>query len=547
MIVGALPKRPTLVCLAAAGLLAVGAGLRLHALGDVPPGLHQDEASAGYEAWSLLHFGIDRNGFSWPVHFVSWGSGQNALYSWLAMPFIGMGGLTSTALRLPMALTGVLALFLMWKTAERAEGRTFALSVLFLLVPGSWHVMASRWALEANLLPFVLLSSVYLLSRPDRGRFHIQAAAVSTLALSVYAYGTAYAFTPLFLCLVFAWLALNRLAGLRRLLALAAIAFVVTSPIITLVAINSLALDTVEVLGVSVPRYTGPPRYESVCLPCSGDWWGIVGNAPRLAALLLGGGDDRIWNRVPGYGALPPFAMVLGLFGLGTVLYRAKAGKDYGPSLLVAFWFIAAFLVASITDGLNINRMNTLWLPAIFLIALGARLVCRNRRIVLHVLVAAYVAFSGTFLHRYFGDYRDLAAVDFRHGFAPALDRALSAAGSEAIHLSGRINGAYALALLHTRTPPREYLETSILSEPNSPFSRPLAFGQFVFVSPPEMKLHPGSPRIQALNSRGRQLLKAGGIDVENVAHHRSDGTGRARTRHRRTGPGAVRRALLRP
>ena len=52
--------------IAAALLLILGAALRLCALGALPFGLNQDEASAGYEAFALLTAGIDRCGKSWP-------------------------------------------------------------------------------------------------------------------------------------------------------------------------------------------------------------------------------------------------------------------------------------------------------------------------------------------------------------------------------------------------------------------------------------------------------------------------------------------------
>ena len=44
----------------------------------LPPGLIADESSIGVEAYSLYHFGVDRNGISYSVYFVSWDSGQNA-------------------------------------------------------------------------------------------------------------------------------------------------------------------------------------------------------------------------------------------------------------------------------------------------------------------------------------------------------------------------------------------------------------------------------------------------------------------------------------
>src|SRR5512138_1804117 len=71
--------------------IALGVVARIVGFGGTPPGLNQDEASIGYESWSLLNYGIDRNGVHWPVHLVSWGSGQNALYAYLAMPFVAFG------------------------------------------------------------------------------------------------------------------------------------------------------------------------------------------------------------------------------------------------------------------------------------------------------------------------------------------------------------------------------------------------------------------------------------------------------------------------
>ncbi len=97
--------------IAAAMLLILGAALRLIALGALPFGLNQDEASAGYEAYALLTSGIDRCGKSWPVLFISWGSGQNVLMSYLAIPFIALLGLSEWTLRLPNAISGCLPLF----------------------------------------------------------------------------------------------------------------------------------------------------------------------------------------------------------------------------------------------------------------------------------------------------------------------------------------------------------------------------------------------------------------------------------------------------
>ena len=90
----------------AAALLLAGALLRFLCLGSFPPGLNQDEASIGFDAWSLLRWGMDRNGGAWPVLFVSWGSGQNVLYAYLSLPCLALFGLNTVSLRLCAAFWG---------------------------------------------------------------------------------------------------------------------------------------------------------------------------------------------------------------------------------------------------------------------------------------------------------------------------------------------------------------------------------------------------------------------------------------------------------
>src|SRR5271157_1877248 len=138
-------------------ILAFGIFARVWGFGKLPPGLNADEASIGVDAFSLLHYGIDRNGISFPVNFISWGSGQNALYGYLLIPFIAMGGLTPFIVRLPMLITGILTLPLVFFVAKRMLGNRYGLVAMFLVSISPWHIILSRWGLESNLLPFTFL------------------------------------------------------------------------------------------------------------------------------------------------------------------------------------------------------------------------------------------------------------------------------------------------------------------------------------------------------------------------------------------------------
>ena len=145
-------------------LLLAGFALRLWGLGALPWGLNQDEASAGYDAWAILHYGIDRCGVSYPVLLTAWGSGQNALLSYLSMPVIALFGLSEVTVRIVPALLGCASLLAMYLFARRVRGVRFGLWALFFLALCPWHIMTGRWALESNLLPALLLGGICFVS-----------------------------------------------------------------------------------------------------------------------------------------------------------------------------------------------------------------------------------------------------------------------------------------------------------------------------------------------------------------------------------------------
>ncbi len=66
---------------------------RVILLGEVPGGIHADEAFASYEAYSLANYGVDSWGYHNPVYLAVWGSGMSALESYLMIPFVALWGL----------------------------------------------------------------------------------------------------------------------------------------------------------------------------------------------------------------------------------------------------------------------------------------------------------------------------------------------------------------------------------------------------------------------------------------------------------------------
>ena len=85
-------------------ILLVALALRIYKIGSIPPGLTPDEASLGYNAYSILKTGKDEYGALLPFVFKSFGDFKPGLYIYLTVPAVLIFGLTEFSVRLPSVL-----------------------------------------------------------------------------------------------------------------------------------------------------------------------------------------------------------------------------------------------------------------------------------------------------------------------------------------------------------------------------------------------------------------------------------------------------------
>ena len=75
------------------GIIILAALLRLWHLDMNPPHLTPDEASLGYNAYSILKTGKDEYGTFMPIIFKSFGDYKPGLYVYAAVPFVAVFGI----------------------------------------------------------------------------------------------------------------------------------------------------------------------------------------------------------------------------------------------------------------------------------------------------------------------------------------------------------------------------------------------------------------------------------------------------------------------
>jgi 4-amino-4-deoxy-L-arabinose transferase-like glycosyltransferase len=151
---------------APAAILLLALLLRLPGLDRWPPAIHQDEASNGVDAWSLLTTGADRAGRVWPVFLQGFGSGDNrtSLYAILAIPGTALFGPGAVATRLPAALLGGWAVLATFLFVRRIRGGRAAAAAALLLAISPWHIYLSRFGHEASITPAFLVTALWLVA-----------------------------------------------------------------------------------------------------------------------------------------------------------------------------------------------------------------------------------------------------------------------------------------------------------------------------------------------------------------------------------------------
>lgn len=165
-----------------------------------PPGFTADEATMGYDAYSLLKTGKDQFGTSWPLAFRSFGDYRPPLYIYMSMPFVALMGLTPLAVRLPSMIAGSLEVVLIYLVGKEIFSRKIGLFSAFLLMLSPWSILQTRFAQETNLSTLTIFAGVAgFIFWIRRKTWKYAIFSVLFFSLSLYSYHNARLTAPLIL------------------------------------------------------------------------------------------------------------------------------------------------------------------------------------------------------------------------------------------------------------------------------------------------------------------------------------------------------------
>ncbi|MDL2287769.1 glycosyltransferase family 39 protein [Oscillospiraceae bacterium OttesenSCG-928-F05] len=406
-------------------LFLVFAAVRVWRFGEVPGGMNQDGAMAAVDAYALSLYGTDRFGMWLPAHFTAWGYGQmSVLLSYVMVPFIKIFGLSAFSARLPMLLVSLAAGAVLFRFVWRVCGKSAAAVALFFLAINPWHIMQSRWALDCNLLPHMVLFGIFCLYLGlwRKGFLYLS---MVFFGLAMFTYGIAWFAVPILLVMLCAYLLRTKLIKVREAALCAAVFLVTALPVILVMIVNFFGLESIETPLFTAAYFSDSVRASDLLFfspePLA-QLWKNLGSFANCVLLQRG---DPLWNAVPGFGTIYLFSMPFAVAGVFAVRHLLKAldPKRRAGLWFVLLWGVIGAIVGIFVNDVNINRINLIFYPLILLCALGLWFVLfvkTRKEAMAAMLAGVYLLSFGRFSASYFGETNTALSAQFMDGFGQA-------------------------------------------------------------------------------------------------------------------------------
>lgn len=438
--------------------------LAIRLLNSHYPPLLWDEASIGYNAYSILKTGKDEYGQFLPLVFKSFGDYKPGLSVYLSLPFVYLLGLNPLAVRLPSIIAGALLPLLTYLllTALHPQSKKLALLAASLIAINPWNIHFSRGAWETNILLAELVLGSWLFIK---NRLWLSSL---VFAATLYTYQGGKIMTPLLILGLFITTRAYKNLGqsIRFFLPLVIFSLPVIYGILFSSAANRLnvfalwnyhrpAKETDTLLVESSPLnyslFHSEPlffarnfltRYFNHFSPrflfFSGDWQISRHSAPYIGMLLY------------------PSTLFL-LIGLATAI------TNFSSHLFMIYWLLISPLPGALTkDAIQPVRTLPLSLALIYFVSIGIitlyQKIKKNYRILfLSTTIIAYLLSFIYYIDLYTTHLVKVNPSHWLYGYESAINYVKQHQSNQSVTFTDFYGQPYIFYLFYTQYPPQQY------------------------------------------------------------------------------------------
>jgi len=429
---------------------------RVYKIASIPPSVYWDEASIGYNAYSVLKTGRDEWGEFLPLHFRAFGEFKLPVYIYSVVPLVKIFGLNEIAVRLPAVFYSLGTLVLMYLLTKRITGKkAIGLLSSFILSISPWLFIFSRTGYEVTAGLFFFLLGTYLFLINDKNKFYLPFGILGFI-LSFYSYNSFRIIIPI-------WL-----------FALLFYTFRKTNTQILIFSLSIFLLSLIPVYRL-YKFDAGGVRFAQVKITSKTDF---VKNyfshfSPQFLFLK---GDANPRSQIPGHGQLYLIEIPLILLGFWVII-RSKRALFYLPLITL---FLAPIPAALTKESPHALRA-LLAAPSFAMIsAFGIKFLAGNfkkyAKAILVGTISIYLFSFGIYFKDFLTKYSKEMANDWQYPYKQIFTS----------QKSGMVTDEYAqpyiFALYYLKYPPEKFRETVKYNPVDKwGFSLVSSFGDFQF------------------------------------------------------------------
>ena len=379
--------------------------LLIYKVDEIPVPYNVDEAASAYDALSLVKYHCDRFLYRFPVYFINFGGGQNALYTYLIAGFIKVFGFSVLTVRLPAILFSLLSVYVFSRVIREEYGNTASVLSVFFFCILPFSIMHSRWGLESYLLfPMMIFSSVSLFHSVKTGKFRWYMLTGCLFGISFYAYSMSYLIIPIFLGINLLYLVSIRKTSLKNLCALVFPVFLAAIPLLLFLAVNNELIDEIRTHYFSVPKLTFYRGNEI-------NFENVIANlkpGPYNLFYSMFVNDRCTYNIIPKFGSLYYFSIPFICYGLFLCVRRSLKSfqnRCYSFDLLIFSLFFVTIVFSLFLEGVNANRGCVLYIGFIYFLVVGSYKFLKKNIMYSSLSGVTYLVLFISFISFYLKDF----------------------------------------------------------------------------------------------------------------------------------------------
>ena len=432
--------------------------LCLYKITDIPYGYNIDEAGTAVDAYFLANFGVDRYNTSWPVYFMNYGGGQNALNQYLCAITVRLFGFNMLQIKIPGVVVNVIGLIYLIKLFQKLFNEKYGLITGLIYQISPYGIMRSRTVLESNLaLPIMIVAIYYTYKaveeqQPGAVKYWIVSGIL--YGLVCYAYIYELPIIGIYLVLQLTYCIKHKKINLKQAVQFSVQMIVVLVPLIIFNLVNIFGTETLQLFGVSFVKLAKYRSDDAI--------HGDILQKLLIVIKVMFYGDNLQYN-TSGFGIFYITSIIIVIYSI-IVNYNKLDFSKYTFKMFMVFLLISN-IIMNILNVTNCNKFSTGYISILMLLILGiiSYKKLQKQKIIQIIVTAQYIIQFMAFGVWYYTQSNKEALGSFQMGsFVEAVDdiESISNNDSQIIHQTEKKTVYELMRLLDGKQDTPEYFNS---------------------------------------------------------------------------------------